>query len=79
MTEEQAYPMASKSANKPPAPNPFPYWPPVASEEEMKRGEIMMELNKWANNDPFVAKRTAETLILLIAEQFNISLIKLDQ
>lgn len=58
---------------------PFPYYPPVVSEEERKRMEVMIELNKWANNDPFVAKRTAETLILLIAEQFNISLIKLDQ
>lgn len=58
---------------------PFPYYPNVISEEERKRMEVMMELNKWANNDPFMAKRSAETLILLIANQFQISLIKLYQ
>jgi hypothetical protein len=58
---------------------PFPYYPSPIPEAEMKRMEVMMELNKWANNDPFMAKRAAETLVLLIAEQFNISLIKLDQ
>lgn len=61
-----------------PAPKPFPYWPPVTSEEEMKRTEVMMELNKWANNDPFMAKRAAETLILLLSDQFDINLVQLN-
>ena len=59
-------------------PKPFPYYPPIVSKEEMKRMEVMMELNKWANNDPFVAKRTAETLILLLADQFDINLVQLN-
>ena len=58
---------------------PFPYYPPVVPEEEMKRHEVLMELNKWANNDPDIAKRSAETLILLIAKQFDINLLKLNQ
>jgi hypothetical protein len=53
------------------APKPFPYYPAVVSEEEMKRNELMMELNKWANNDPEIAQRAAETLIFLLAKQFN--------
>ena len=51
---------------------PFPYYPSVVSEEEMKRMEVMMELNKWANNDDDIAQRTAETLILLLQKQFRI-------
>lgn len=62
----------------PQPPKPFPYYPPVISEEEMKRVEVMMELNKWANNDPFMAKRSAETLILLLSDQFNINLLTLN-
>lgn len=61
----------------PPAPEqikPFPYWPPQVSNEELKRSEVMMELNKWANNDPDIAKRTACTLIVLLAKQFEIDL-----
>lgn len=58
-------------------PKPFPYYPAVVSEEEMKRMEVMMELNKWANNDVAIAKRSAETLIMLIAEQFQVDLMKL--
>lgn len=58
---------------------PFPYWPPQVSVEELKRTEVMMELNKWANNDPFMAKRSAETLILLLAEQFDINLVQLEK
>lgn len=61
-----------------PSPKSFPYYPPVLSEEELKRVEVMIELNKWANNDPFMAKRAAETLILLLAEQFNINLLALN-
>lgn len=57
---------------------PFPYYPSPIPEAEMKRMEVMMELNKWANNDPFVAKRTAETLILLLADQFDINLVQLN-
>lgn len=57
-----------------PPPKPFPYYPAVVSEEEMKRNELMMELNKWANNDDDIAQRTAETLILLLSKQFRIKL-----
>lgn len=60
-------------------PRPFPYWPPQVPIEEMKRMEVMMELNKWANNDPFMAKRSAETLILLLSEQFGINLLQLEK
>lgn len=56
---------------------PFPYYPAVVSEEELKRMEVMMELNKWVNNDVAIAKRSAETLIMLIAEQFDVDLMKL--
>jgi hypothetical protein len=56
----------------PPPPKPFPYWPAQPSEEELKRNELMMELNKWANNDQDIAKRTAETLIELLQKQFLI-------
>lgn len=55
-----------------PPPRPFPYWPPMPTEEEMKRMELMNELNKWANNDPDIAQRAAESLIFLIGKQFNI-------
>lgn len=84
MTEDQLYPEKKGSRQEiagavPPPPKPFPYWPPVASNEEMKRGEVMMELNKWANNDPFMAKRSAETLILLLSEQFSINLVQLEK
>jgi hypothetical protein len=58
----------------PPPPKPFPYWPTEISNEELKRGEVMMELNKWANNDQDIAKRTASTLIVLLAKQFEIEL-----
>jgi len=58
---------------------PFPYYPNTVPVEELKRLEVMMELNKWANNDPFMAKRSAETLILLLSEQFNINLISLEK
>lgn len=85
MTEDQLYQSKKEPGqeiqDKPspsPTPKPFPYWPSVASNEEMKRGEVMMELNKWAYNDPFVAKRTAQTLILLLADQFDINLIQLN-
>ena len=61
-----------------PGPKPFPYYPSPIPESEMKRMEVMMELNKWANNDPFVAKRTAETLILLLADQFDINMVHLN-
>lgn len=58
---------------------PFPYYPPVIPEEEKKRMEVLMELNKWANNDPFLAKRSAESLILLLADQFDINLVQLEK
>jgi hypothetical protein len=54
-------------------PKPFPFYPPNPSEDELKRMEVMMELNKWANNDAEIAKRTAETLILLLGKQFGIN------
>jgi hypothetical protein len=57
---------------------PFPYYPPHPTEEELKRMEVMMELNKWANNDVALAKRSAETLIILLAEQFQVNLLKLE-
>lgn len=60
-------------------PRPFPYWPPTVPIEELKRIELMMELNKWANNDPFMAKRSAETLILVLSEQFDINLLKINE
>lgn len=53
---------------------PFPYYPVEVSTEEMMRNEVMMELNKWAYNDPELAKRTAETMIFLLAKQFSIDL-----
>lgn len=53
---------------------PFPYWPPVVSNEELIRMEVMMELNKWANNEPELAKRSAATLITLLSKQFGIDL-----
>lgn len=62
-----------------PKTKPFPYWPPQASEEEMKRMEVMLELNKWANNDSFMAKRAAETLILLLSDQFSVNLLQLEK
>jgi hypothetical protein len=55
-------------------PKPFPYWPTQPTEEELKRMELMLELNKWANNDDDIAQRTAETLILLLSKQFRIKL-----
>lgn len=58
----------------PPPSKPFPYWPPQPSEEELKRNELMMELNKWANNDDDIAQRTAESLILLLSKQFRVKL-----
>lgn len=57
----------------------FPYWPPQVTLEEMMRTEVMMELNKWANNDPFMAKRAAETLVLLLSNQFDLNLIQLQK
>lgn len=60
-----------------PPPLPFPFYPPHPPVEEMKRMELIMELNKWANNDDVIAKRTAETLILLITDQFKIDLMQL--
>lgn len=58
---------------------PFPFYPDVVPIEEKKRMELMMELNKWANNDPFMAKRAAETLIMLLANQFDINLLKINE
>jgi hypothetical protein len=68
----------SDLAIKPPPVRPFPYWPPTPTDEEMKRLEIMNELNKWANNDTMLAKRSAETLIVLLAHQFDINLLKIE-
>lgn len=53
---------------------PFPFWPPYPTPEQEVRDEAMMDLNKWANNNPEIAKRSAETLILLLAKQFDIKL-----
>ena len=54
----------------------FPFYPAAPSEEEKKRMQVMIELNMWANNDTFMAKRAAETLVLLIANQFDINLVQ---
>lgn len=78
--EEEGEPVTEKSSSHTlvdTKPKPFPFWPSQPSSEELKRMEVMMELNKWANNDPFMAKRSAETLILLLSEQFGISLLHL--
>ena len=64
---------------KPPTPAPFPYCPPQPPIDELMRMEVMFDLNKWANNDPAIAKRSAETLILLVAKQFDIVLKELNQ
>lgn len=52
---------------------PFPYWPGTPNREEMKRMELMMEVNKWANNDAEIAKRSAESLIRLVSKQFGLN------
>lgn len=52
-----------------PAPFMISY-PPYPSEREVKRMEVMMDLNKWDNNDKRIAKRHAETLIELLQDQF---------
>lgn len=57
-----------------PPPRPFPYWPPEATIEMKIRNEVMMEVDKWSNNDAEIAKRVAETLILLLSKQFDIKL-----
>ncbi len=77
MTQEYEEPISRGDAIVTPPIKPFPYYPPVVSEEEKKRMEVLMELNKWANNDPFLAKRSAESLILLLADQFDINLLQL--
>lgn len=67
------------NAIPPPAPpRPFPYYPPQPPLEMQIRNEAMMDLDKWANNDPEIAKRSAETLILILAKQFNINLVALN-
>lgn len=76
--EDEKIPVKGSAISPLSVPKPFPYYPSPIPEPEMKRMEVMMELNKWANNDPFVAKRTAETLILLLADQFDINLIQLN-
>lgn len=58
---------------------PFPFYPNVVPIEERMRMEAMMDLNKWANNDPFMAKRCAESLILMLADQFSINLLKINE
>ena len=65
--------------NKNETPRPFPYWPPEASLETKKRNEVMGDLDKWSNNDSFMAKRCAESLILLLADQFDINLVQLEK
>lgn len=57
---------------------PFPYWPATPSEDQLKRNEIMLELDKWNNNDTDLARRSAETLIILLARQFSIDLMKIE-
>jgi hypothetical protein len=66
-------------ADQPPIRQPFPFYPPQVPIEQDKRMEVMMELNKWAVNDPFMAKRSAETLILLLADQFDINIVQLEK
>lgn len=67
-----------KDKSIPPS-KPFPYWPAQATPEMLIRTELMMELDKWSNNDPFLAKRCAESFILLLADQFNINLVQLEK
>lgn len=67
------------SAITPPPIRPFPYYPSPIPVEEMKRMQVMNELNMWASNDTFMAKRAAETLVLLIANQFDINLVQLEK
>lgn len=67
------------SEEKQTPPKPFPYWPPTPTPEMQLRSELMLELDKWSNNNPFLAKRSAESLILLLAEQFDINLLQLEK
>lgn len=55
-----------------PVTKPFPYYPPTPTEREIIRHELMMELHKWDNNNADIAKRTAQSLIILLQEQFDI-------
>lgn len=77
-TAKTARPEAD-SAIAPPPIRPFPYFPTPIPLEQMKRETVMNELNMWANNDPFMAKRSAETLIMLLASQFDINLLKINE
>lgn len=67
------------SEEKQSPPKPFPYWPPAPTPEMQIRTELMMELDKWSNNDPFLAKRCAESFILILAQQFNINLLQINE
>lgn len=58
-------------------PRPFPYWPAQPTPEMQIRQELMLELDKWSNNDPFLAKRCAESFILVLSVQFDINLLKI--
>lgn len=56
-------------------PKAFPYFPPVPSEDSFIRNELMMDLNKWDNNDKAIAKRCAKSLIELLSDQFGIEIV----
>jgi hypothetical protein len=67
------------AATPPTSSKPFPYWPAQPTPEMQIRSELMMELDKWSNNDPFLAKRCAESFILILAQQFNINLLQINE
>jgi hypothetical protein len=69
LSDEQVSQLKSIS----PAPKPFPFYPTQPSEREMLRMELMMELNKWDNNDPDLARRAAETLKYQLKKQFDLN------
>lgn len=79
MNNEEPMQFSVKQDKKTEMRKPFPYWPQEVPVEELMRMEVMIELNKWANNDPFMAKRSAETLILLLSDQFSINLMQLEK
>lgn len=55
-----------------PVSKPFPYWPPTPTLEMQKRSELMMDLNKWSNNDEGIAKDIAAALVKVLEEQFGL-------
>lgn len=52
-------------------------YPTQPTKRQVIRAELMMELDKWDNNDEAIAKRTAMSLIIVLQEQFKIEIQKL--